>query len=65
MVVVNTTGVMPVLRTHIVSVGARLVAAIGIRIAGSEVLAIGVRIELRAITGVGNHLLRFRRHYQR
>src|ERR1700680_2225398 len=49
--------VMPIL--------ARLVTAIGIGVAWSGVLAIGVRIELRAISGVGDHVLRFRRHYQR
>src|ERR1700730_15279773 len=56
---VTTIGrdVMPIL--------ARLVTAIGIGVAWSGVLAIGVRIELRAISGVGDHVLRFRRHYQR
>jgi hypothetical protein len=37
-----------------------IVAAIGIRIAGSKVLAICIRVELRAIAGVRDNLLRHR-----
>jgi hypothetical protein len=39
--------------------------ASGIGIARSLVLAIGIRIELGAIARLGDHLLRFRGHYQR
>src|ERR1700730_165960 len=58
-VTVTTIGrdVMPIL--------ARLVTAIGIGVAWPGVPPIGVRIELRATSGVGDPVLRFRRHYHR
>src|SRR3954465_12571330 len=46
-------------------VPAAAMIAAGIRIARSLVLAVGVRIELRAVTRIVDHFLRLRRHSQR
>src|SRR3979490_207187 len=52
--------VMAVVRLHIRAAAILPVAATGVRITGSEILAIGVRIELRAIAGIRDNGFRQR-----
>ena len=47
------------------TVGGPVLIVAGVGISRSEILTIGVRIKLRAIAGVGDHLLRHRRSGQR
>jgi hypothetical protein len=57
-VAIGPAAVIPAIVAVLIG-GTALVTA-GVRISRAVVLAIGVRVELRAIAGVGNHLLR---HY--